>query len=47
MPQAKQEKEGESQMNMGKAIRSHRLRMSMTQERLAEALGVTAQAVSR
>lgn len=34
-------------MNMGKAIRSHRLRMSLTQERLAEALGVTAQAVSR
>ena len=25
-------------MNMGKAIRSHRLRMSLTQERLAEAL---------
>lgn len=34
-------------MNMGKNIRSNRLRCSMTQEQLASALGVTAQAVSK
>lgn len=34
-------------MNMGKAIRANRLRCNLTQERLAQALGVTAQAVSR
>lgn len=33
--------------NMGKQIRNHRLRCNMTQERLAEALNVTAQAVSK
>lgn len=34
-------------MNMGRAIRANRLRCNLTQERLAQALGVTAQAVSR
>lgn len=34
-------------MDMGKRIREHRLRCNMTQERLAEAVGVTAQAVSK
>lgn len=32
---------------IGKQIRTHRLRCNMTQERLAETLGVTAQAVSK
>lgn len=34
-------------MNMGKVIRANRMRCGMTQERLAEAMGVTAQAVSK
>jgi len=34
-------------MNMGKTIRENRLRRNMTQERLAQKLNVTAQAVSR
>ncbi len=34
-------------MNMGEKIRMHRLRRSMTQERLSQSVGVTAQAVSK
>lgn len=34
-------------MNIGKQIRTHRQRANMTQEKLAEALNVTAQAVSK
>lgn len=33
--------------NMGNQIRAHRLRCNMTQEKLAETLHVTAQAVSK
>ena len=33
--------------HMGKQIRAHRLRGNMTQEKLAETLHVTAQAVSK
>ena len=33
--------------NMGKQIRAGRVRSSLTQEKLAEALGVTPQAVSK
>ena len=34
-------------MNMGEKIRMHRLHRSMTQERLSQSVGVTAQAVSK
>ena len=34
-------------MNMGEKIRMHRLRRSMTQERLSQSVGGTAQAVSK
>lgn len=34
-------------MNMGEKIRMHRLRRSMTQERLSQSVGVTAQSVSK
>ena len=34
-------------MNLGKHIRANRLRLNLTQERLAEKLNVTAQAVSK
>ena len=34
-------------MNMGKQIRENRLRCNLTQEKLAETLGVTPQAVSK
>lgn len=33
--------------NMGRQIRAARLRSNLTQEKLAETLGVTAQAVSK
>ena len=34
-------------MNMGKQIRENRLRCNLTQDKLAEVLGVTPQAVSK
>ena len=34
-------------MNMGKQIRENRLRSNLTQDKLAEVLGVTPQAVSK
>lgn len=34
-------------INMGEKIRMHRLRLSMTQEKLSQSVGVTAQAVSK
>ncbi|MDY4009128.1 MAG: helix-turn-helix transcriptional regulator [Candidatus Limiplasma sp.] len=34
-------------MNLGNQIRANRIRRRLTQERLAESLGVTAQAVSK
>lgn len=38
---------GVSKMNIGNQIRANRIRRHLTQERLAESLGVTAQAVSK